>query len=132
MKYNIGKWLGEQMVWIISITILLSIIIFNFTAFKNPDKIQNTILIKDTTMVVMEYIPRSGNLFTSTSTWHDTKRIYYYQNKKGGINDWSNDWEWRPYFYTLTTYQYYDNTQPRYKTDTVYFESWKYEIKQKT
>jgi hypothetical protein len=41
---------------------------------------------------------------------------------------WSNDYEWRPYFTTITTYQYYDNVQPLTTIDTIYMDTLKYVI----
>jgi len=107
------------------IVFIISIFLINFLIFEKPNKIENSILIKDDTLILIEYIPQKGNLLTNAESWYDKKSTYYFKNRKGDKNMWSDDFEWRPYFTISKTYNYY-KSPTEITIDTTYFDYFKY------
>jgi hypothetical protein len=59
--------MGNKEITILLLVVFISsLLLLNWLPFQKPDKIEPTILIKGEQMVVLEYIPQAGNLFTSS------------------------------------------------------------------
>lgn len=118
-------------------TIAILIIIIIVTAiippwFDTPEKIEPTILVKEDSICVLEYIPCTGNLFTSAYSWYNRKETFYVKDTVDYENGWSKSPEYKPCLSIYYKYNYYGDeleieeiidTIPNDRTILIFFYS---------
>jgi len=97
--------------------LIFLIMLFNFSFYHNPEDVEPRIILTDSSLILIEYIPRHGNIFTSAKSWYDGKSTYYYLRNENFIKTKK---EWRPKYALIEHFNYY-GSEVVVETDTIYY-----------